>query len=507
METLENPEVPKPERLESQSKLSQADNVVALFDQDIHYDFFLDQSEDLYTSVWHEEKNYTEIRRCDTVEFKAIISKMYRDTHRRVPQAGAIRDALGVLHGNALYEGGKHTLENRMQWIDECLWYDLTNPNWETIKIEAGSWSLAKHTPMPLFRREVHNRPQVMPEEGGDIYSFLDFVNIANKEDELLLLVFLVSCFIPGFPHPIAYFYGPQGSAKSTMSRLLRTLIDPSRIDVSQIPDSERELDQLFEHHRFIAFDNISFLSDKLSDTLCKAVTGVSSSKRKLYTNDEYQIYSYQRCIALNGINLLALKPDLLERSILFELLRVDKNKRVYEGDFWKRFDQEKPKLLGAIFSIISKALIIKKTVSLNERPRMADFALWGYAITEAMGRNGDDFICAYNKNLNKQTMEVLYEHPTASSVLVFMENREKWEGTASALLTELHFVADKDSTHRKLPESANALSRSLAQVKTSLEEGGIRFTRKDGKERSIILERIASNIIENTEKINQEDF
>lgn len=507
METHKSSEVPKPERLESKPKQSQADNVVALFEEDLHFDFFLDQSEDLYVSFWNVEENYTEIRRCDTTEFKAMISRMYWDQYQKTVQVGAVRDALGVLHGKALYGGSKHTLENRFQWVGNCLWYDLTNPNWGTIKIDTESWNLAKHTPQPIFRREVHNKPQVMPEDGGDIYSFLDFVNIANKEDELLLLVFLVSCFIPGFPHPIAYFYGPQGSAKSTMSRLLRSLIDPSRIDVSQIPDSERELDQLFEHHRFIAFDNISFLGDKLSDTLCKAVTGVSSSKRKLYTNDEYQIYSYQRCIALNGINLLALKPDLLERSILFELLRVEKNKRVYEGDFWERFEQEKPKLLGAIFSIISKALTIKENVVLEERPRMADFALWGYAITEAIGRDGEEFICAYNKNLNKQTMEVLYEHPTASSILVFMEDREKWEGTASLLLTELHFLADKDSTHRKLPESANALSRSLAQVRTSLEEGGIRFTRKDGKERSILLERITSNIIENTEEITKDEF
>ena len=143
----------------------------------------------------------------------------------------------------------------------------------------------------------------------------------------------------------------------------------------------------------------------------------------------------------------------------------------------------------------------IKEHVDLPERPRMADFALWGYAIAEAMGRDGDDFICSYKNNLKKQTMEVLYEHPTASAVLVFMRGKERWEGTASSLLTELHFVADKESTHRKLPESANALSRSLAQVRTSLEEGGIRFSRQDGKERSIILEYLDPEKIENTDK------
>ena len=500
MKTKKDSKKTKPATNDLGPKRSQADNIVELLNESFYFDFFLDQGEDLYVSIWHEEEGYTEVRRCDTVEFKAMISKMYWDQHEKTPQIGAIRDALGVLHGTALYDGEKADLENRMRHAEDCLWYDLTTPNWDVVRIKEESWEVTKNH-KPIFRREIHNKPQSAPEKGGDINKFLDFVNIADAQDELLLLVYLVTCFVPDFPHPMAYFYGPQGSAKSTMSRLLRSLIDPSRIDVSQIPDSERELDQLFEHHRFIAFDNVSFLGDKLSDTLCKAITGVSSSKRKLYTNDEYQIYSYQRCIVMNGINLLALKPDLLERSLLFELDRVDKTKRVYESDLWKRFEIEKPKLLGAIFTIISKAMRIKEHVDLPERPRMADFALWGYAIAEAMGRDGDDFICSYKNNLKKQTMEVLYEHPTASAVLVFMRGKERWEGTASSLLTELHFVADKESTHRKLPESANALSRSLAQVRTSLEEGGIRFSRQDGKERSIILEYLDPEKIENTDK------
>lgn len=87
--------------------------------------------------------------------------------------------------------------------------------------------------------------------------------------------------------------------------------------------------------------------------------------------------------------------------------------------------------------------------------------------------------------------MEILYEHPTASALSVFMEDKDYWEGTASKLLDELHFLVNTESKYRKLPETPNALSRSIAQIKLTLEEGGIRFSRKDGKVRSIILERI----------------
>lgn len=470
------------------SKRSQADNIVSLL-CDSEYEFFIDQKDDLY--AMYQTNGHQETRRCNTEEFKGMISLLYWDTHNKTVQAGAIRDALGVLHGKALRTGKRYVLDHRLRWDRSTLCYDLTDESWEYIAVNENEGWFTIPASEPLFKREKHSKPQVKPVKGGDIKTLLSFVNIAKEEEELLFLVYLISCFIPDFPHPIAYFYGPQGSAKSTMSRLLKSLIDPSLIDVSQTPTNEQDLDHVLEHHWFIAFDNLSFLSERMSDSLCKAVTGVSSSKRKLYTDDEYVIYNYKRCIALNGINLLALKPDLLERSILFELERVDKSKRELEDDFWKRFEEEKPKILGAIFSIVWEALRIKPTVSLPNRPRMADFAVWGYAIAEAMNRQGDAFICAYEENIKRQTMEILYEHPTASALSVFMEDKDYWEGTASKLLDELHFLVNTESKYRKLPETPNALSRSIAQIKLTLEEGGIRFSRKDGKVRSIILERM----------------
>ncbi len=489
----------EPNEIESvtSNRVSQADNIVKTLTESGGMEFFIDQKSELYALIWGDA--YNEVCKCSSSEFRAKVSKIYWDRFKKTPQIGSIRDAFGVIHGHALHEKEVYTLENRVKREQDSILYDLTNESWNIVEISADGWQVEPNRD-PEFKREVHNKPQVIPVEGGDIKDFLKFVNMANKEDELLLIVHLVSCFIPGFPHPIAYFYGPQGSAKSTMSRLLRSLVDPSHIEVSQIPDSERELDQLFEHHWLIAFDNVSFLGDKLSDSLCKAVTGVSSSKRKLYTDDEYVIYRYQRCIVINGINLLALKPDLLERSILFELERIDKTNRLYEDNFWEEFEKKKPELLGAIFTIISKAIRIKETIVLERKPRMADFAIWGYAIAEAIDGKGKEFLCSYENNLKKQTMEVLYEHPTASSVLAFMENKESWTGTASELLNELHFVSDGDSRFRKLPETANALSRSLAQVRVSLEEAGIYFSRKDGKNRSITLARIAPESIENIE-------
>ena len=68
------------------------------------------------------------------------------------------------------------------------------------------------------------------------------------------------------------------------------------------------------QQHWFLPFDNVSHLNDEMSDTLCRAITGGGIQQRKLFTNAEDYIFTFQRCIAVNGINNVANRPDLLDR-------------------------------------------------------------------------------------------------------------------------------------------------------------------------------------------------
>ena len=68
--------------------------------------------------------------------------------------------------------------------------------------------------------------------------------------------------------------------------------------------------------------------------------------------------------------------------------------------DIDARFKMCLPSLLGNIFSILSKAMEIYPTLALAEYPRMADFAKYGYAVAEAIGKGkGNIFIYQYKKN------------------------------------------------------------------------------------------------------------
>lgn len=314
------------------------------------------------------------------------------------------------------------------------------------------------------------------------------------------MLVYLVTCFIPDIPHPILIVYEDQGSAKSTLSKLLKRLIDPSVIEVSEFPRNTAELIQKLSHHWFVFFDNISHLSGSTSDILCKAVTGGGFSKRELYSDDEDIIYTFKRCVGLNGINLIATKPDLLDRSIIFEMERIPKDKRRLEKKI-KEFEKELPGILGDIFNIISKTMRIKPDVKFNVLPRMADFALWGCAIAQAMGYSQDQFLTAYYHNIESQNKEVVYGSLEAMAIMEFMKDRTEWEGTPSQLLETLKKTADNQGANtdkeKSFPKAANVLSKRLNQLKPNLAESGMQIMRKDGSGAKIIcLRKDAENTI-----------
>jgi hypothetical protein len=337
--------------------------------------------------------------------------------------------------------------------------------------------------------------------KGGDIQRIFEFVSVASEDDRTLLLVWLTACFIPDFPHPIPILYGPQGSGKSSFFRRLRRIIDPSTVPTLTMPRELNELVQQLSHHYAPMYDNITDLSQWQSDTLCRAVTGEGFTKRALYTDDEDVIYHFQRVLGLNGINVVATKPDLLDRAILIGLERIAPDERRTEEELDTAFVAALPEILGGVFDALVGALKIRPSVKLSRLPRMADFALWGCAIAQALGYEDGHFLRAYFANISAQNDEVLAGDAVASAVVGFMNGRsETWNGTATELLSELEAVALRlklDVKGRSWPKAPNVLTRRVNAIKSNLQDAGIFYTKEHSGERRITLLR--QEVSENT--------
>lgn len=415
----------------------------------------------------------------------------------KVIRRNQIDDVANSLNGLALYRGiGQKNLEVRISFDEKnsTLWYDLQP---YSVKINSHGWSIVASPPI-LFRRYNHQLPQTTPEKGGNVQRLHDFVNIHKEGDWLLFLVFVISAFLPHFPKPLLALSGSQGAGKTTPMRLTRSLIDPSLFATGQDITSTDELVRIANRQAILIFDNLSKMPQSTSDAFCRLATGETFSKRTLYTNDDETIFNVRRSIMVNGINQVITQADLLDRSIPIEVERISEEKRRTEQDLLKEFNEAKPFILGAIFDILSKAIAIFPTIRLEKLPRMADFAKWGFAIAESMnGYSGKDFIKAYSGISIKQTEEVIQASPLAQAIIWLMEEKEKWEGTASCLFGEFMPTGEfwnqftrseqehpNDFTKRLFmrspmwPKDPSSLSRQLNRIQINLRAVGIEIFR-----------------------------
>ena len=73
----------------------------------------------------------------------------------------------------------------------------------------------------------------------------------------------------------------------------------------------------------FVTLDNLSNIRRNVSDTIARAVTGGSVTKRALYHNTKEIVIDIKALVAMNGVSLIAKESDLLDRSLILELDRI----------------------------------------------------------------------------------------------------------------------------------------------------------------------------------------
>lgn len=421
------------------------------------------------------EGNGTKVDRIASNDFKQWLYYQHWTKTRKPMPRDTDTKVIQTLTGYARHEGKHYPLSVRFAKNDLGLWYDLGNG--PAIHITATGWTV-NETPPILFRRYPHQQTQVEPMPGGDIDLLRPFINISDQDNEswLLFVINLITAFVPGFPHPILILYGPQGAGKTTPMRVMKKLIDPSVLLGTVLPAKEAEFAQIADHHAFLFFDNISNITLKMSDALARASTGDGFNSRELYTTDDDFIRIIQRPIAINGINQVVVKPDLLDRSILIKLDRIKKEDRQPEEVYWEAFEGIRPQLLGAIFDVLSKSLAVYPTIHLTDTPRMADFARLGCAVAEAIGMPQEQFIVAYDNNINLQNDEAIEASPVAKAIIALMAECDVWQSTPADLLRKLNRDLNTlDLTNSPLwPKDPVWMTRRLNEVQTNLEVLGI---------------------------------
>jgi hypothetical protein len=215
--------------------------------------------------------------------FQAWLRQQYYERTWDAPSPPVLNAALNVLEAQAQFDGPQRKVSVRLAEQDGLIYLDLADEFWRCIEIGPNGWRIAEDPPV-RFHRSAGMQPLPLPVRGGSIEALAPFLNLANENDFVLVVAWLLGALRAGGPFPVLAIAGEQGSAKTVLSKLLRALIDPSVAPVRALPRDERELFVAASNSHILAFDNLSGLPPWLSDTLCRLTSGGAFSTRRLFT-------------------------------------------------------------------------------------------------------------------------------------------------------------------------------------------------------------------------------
>ena len=306
---------------------------------------------------------------------------------------------------------------NRIAIKDGAIYYDLHNEYDEVlsyIEIKDGDWSI-QHGDTEIFWWNQFSKEQVLPDKKqGDYLLLKKYLNL-REEDMILALVYIASCFIPGYQHPIFNISGEQGTGKSTISKIIKALLDPVKgSSLSNFSDGKDGLQMQLAQFYLTVFDNTENLKPSLNSVFCQAVTGGVTYKRKFYAQDTLIPTELRSIVILNGITSGIRKEDLLSRTVFVETLPLPAYGEANKIE--EEFKEDLPKILGGVLTVVAKALQIKTEVKLSASYRMMEFTALGYAIAESIGDGlGEKFMEAMKRNEHYQLQEMKKSEPLIS--------------------------------------------------------------------------------------------
>ena len=182
-----------------------------------------------------------------TYQMLDIESKeLYEFMFRKLFQKKVIIDR-GIWKSAVDYILGGYTLDRmkekkiRIGIEDNIIYYDILDINSNTphfVKISANDWCIETGN-LDNYEWNSFQLQQELPAKGNeDIECLLNYVNLED-DDKLMFLIYTIACFIPNIQHPILNICGEAGTGKSTLSKIIKDLVDPSNAPLNDFSDGE----------------------------------------------------------------------------------------------------------------------------------------------------------------------------------------------------------------------------------------------------------------------------
>jgi hypothetical protein len=426
-------------------------------------------------TVYAKDKSTGEVRRIDGRQFRDwLLAHFFQETEISARDQ-SLREALGTVAGLGRFGGDCCEVHVRVAGKGGTYYLDLAEPGRNrAVRINSDGWEVVTDPPV-MFVRPESMRPLPEPQKNGDIAKLWDIANIPESS-RLLVVAWLGDCLRPDTPFPVLEEIGEQGSAKS---RALRRLIDPNACDLRAAPKTVEDIFVSAGVNWLVSYENVSHLSQQMQDALCVLATGGGFAKRKLYSDADESVIVVQRPIAINSISAAITSQDLIDRSVSIETPTLETPtlaKWIEVTELWSRFDAEHGRLLGALLDIVADALAHLPRIRLpaSKRPRLVEFALFGMAVANAMGRKDEDFLRQFNASRQEAIARTIDASPVASAVIDWFDGRgrQDTEMAVGELMREVgNFRAPNTDAW---PRTAKGFGDALRRAAPALRQMGI---------------------------------
>jgi len=376
----------------------------------------------------------------------------------------------------------------RIAQLEDSIYYDLATPDRKAIKMTKEKVEMT-HLSLndPVFVNSARTAPQVMPElmiTGQGIPELMNLIRIIPEQQELFK-VHLVCLMLESAPVPLMSFVDEMGQGKTTLSGTIKIIIDPQSdviVDnVSKLPKNGVDRIVSFSQKYLHVFDNLSHITPEESDDVCRAVTGSSNEKRKLFSDEDLIVATYKRKFVLNGIGLSVDRGDFIQRTVQYKLTPLTPETMMSNKQYNEKIQKIRPFVLADIFNLMSRSLKMYENVEeelQGKLPRMSDFAIWGECISRCIGNKPGEFLKSYNKTMADSTNEAAENHGIVAYILERMrgvdsltEDLTTFYAKASQWAEENYF--DTKGKFSTFPKASNKLRPTFQRVNPYLKNYG----------------------------------
>jgi hypothetical protein len=415
---------------------------------------------------------------------RLFLLHQYALAYGKPPTDTALRGVIEMLEARAVISDEVHPVFIRRARYNGAVYFDRGTPDGSVYEIDKRGWRECARAPrgvrfmrapgmLPLFEA-IH----VDPRDG--LLKLKEVTRFQTDRDIVLVVGFTLDALGGEGPYSVLVITGEPGSAKSTLARLIGCLVDPRAHSLLSAPKDKRSVYINAFTRSLVAYNNLSFLDKAISDAVCTASEGGSDSGRALYTDDEEASIRAKTPFILVAIDNVVTQGDLADRTLKTALAAIPRGERLTEPQFWKKFEEVGPAILGALFGALCEGLRRYDDLDDSDLPRLATFAKFVTACETAFWPEGT-FAAAFEESAATASDDVLAAEPVAEALREFMTDKEEWKGTAAELLFELEAIVRKPEREAEVElalarnearnEAKNAGGKAFENLRTDEEK------------------------------------